>query len=87
MIILDTSGLVAAYGRDQVHAKDVLDILQAALSQESWKRLRDLLTVPLLRLYGRVHIRQWAQQARTKAYIDRLRGLISSRRRPATGPP
>jgi uncharacterized protein len=27
VIILDTSGLVAAYGRDQAHAKDVLDVL------------------------------------------------------------
>ena len=27
MIILDTSGLVAAYGRDQAHAKDVVDVL------------------------------------------------------------
>jgi radical SAM superfamily enzyme YgiQ (UPF0313 family) len=65
--------------------KDVLDILQGALSRESWKRLRDLLTVPLLRLYGRIHIRQWARQARTKAYIKRLRRLISSRHQPAAG--
>jgi radical SAM superfamily enzyme YgiQ (UPF0313 family) len=65
--------------------KDVLDILQTALSRESWKRLHDLLTVPLLRLYGRIHIRQWAQQARTKEYIARLRRLLSSRRRPAAG--
>jgi len=27
VIILDTSGLVAAYGRDQAHAKDVQDVL------------------------------------------------------------
>lgn len=27
MIILDTSGLVAAYGRDQAHGKEVLEVL------------------------------------------------------------
>ena len=52
---------------------DVLDILRGALPRESWKRLQDMLVVPVLRLYGRVHVRQWARQARSRAYVERLR--------------
>jgi hypothetical protein len=63
---------------------DVLDILRGALSRESWKRLQDMLMVPLLRLYGRVHIRQWAQQARSRAYVAHLRRRMGPRRRQAT---
>lgn len=55
--------------------KDVLSILQGALSRESWKRLEDMLVVPALRLYGRVHIRQWARQTRSRAYAQYLRQL------------
>lgn len=64
---------------------DVLDILQGALSRESWKRLQDMLMVPLLRLYGRGHIRQWAQQARSRAYLEQLRQRMKPRRK-ATSP-
>jgi radical SAM superfamily enzyme YgiQ (UPF0313 family) len=63
---------------------DVLDILRGALSRESWKRLQDMLMVPVLRLYGRVHIRQWAQQARSRAYVAHLRRRMGPRRRQAT---
>jgi radical SAM superfamily enzyme YgiQ (UPF0313 family) len=62
---------------------DVLDILRGALSRESWKRLQDMLAIPLLRLYGRIHIRQWAHQARERAYIEYLRHLTRPRRRRA----
>jgi len=63
---------------------DVLDILQGALPRESWNRLQDMLVVPVLRLYGRIHIRQWAQQARSRAYVEHLRQLMGPRRRRAT---
>ena len=65
----------------------VLDVLQGALSRESWKRLHDMLVVPVLRLYGRVHVRQWARQARSRAYVKHLRRLIGPRRRQATSAP
>ncbi|MDY7077175.1 MAG: radical SAM protein [Chloroflexota bacterium] len=58
---------------------DVLDILQGALSRDSWKRLQDMLMVPVLRLYGHVHIRQWAQQAHSQAYMEYLHRLIGPR--------
>jgi hypothetical protein len=63
---------------------DILDILQRTLSRESWRRLEDILTVPVLRFYGREHVRQWAQQPRSRAYIEELRRRIGKRRRPAT---
>jgi len=63
---------------------DVLGILRGALPRESWKRLQDMLVVPLLRLYGRAHVRQWAQQARSQAYVEHLRRLMGPRRRRAT---
>jgi len=63
---------------------DVLDVLRGALPRESWKRLQDMLVVPVLRLYGRSHIRQWAQQARSRAYVEYLRRLAEPRRRRAT---
>jgi radical SAM superfamily enzyme YgiQ (UPF0313 family) len=63
---------------------DVLDILRGALSRESWRRLHDMMVVPVLRLYGRVHIRQWARQARSRAYVDYLRQLVRSRQAVST---
>ena len=66
---------------------DVLDILRDALSRESWKRLQDMLTVPLLRLYGRIHVRQWARQTRSQAYIQYLRHLTGPRRHQAASAP
>jgi radical SAM superfamily enzyme YgiQ (UPF0313 family) len=67
--------------------KDVLSILQGALSRESWKRLEDMLAVPTLRLYGRVHIRQWARQTRSRAYAQYLRQLTNLHHQRATSPP
>jgi radical SAM superfamily enzyme YgiQ (UPF0313 family) len=67
--------------------KDVLSILQEALSRESWKRLEDMLVVPTLRLYGRGHIRQWAQQTRSRAYAQYLRQLAKLHHQRATSPP
>jgi len=64
--------------------KDVLEILQGAVPRESWKRLQDMLMVPILRLYGRVHVREWAQQARSQAYVEHLRKLMRPRRRQVT---
>jgi len=63
---------------------DVLNILREALSRESWKRLQDMLVVPVLRLYGRVHVRQWARQARSRAYVQHLRQMMRPRRHRAT---
>jgi radical SAM superfamily enzyme YgiQ (UPF0313 family) len=62
---------------------DVLDILQGALSSESWRRLHDMFVVPVLRMYGHNHIRQWARQAREQAYVERLRRLVGRRRQAA----
>ena len=60
---------------------EVLDIIRGALPRESWKRLQDMLVVPVLRLYGRSHIRQWTRQARSRAYVEYLRRLVKPRRR------
>jgi hypothetical protein len=62
---------------------DVLKIIRGALPRESWRRLQDMLVVPVLRLYGRVHVRQWARQARSRAYVEHLRQLMEPRRRRA----
>ena len=62
---------------------DVLEIIRGALPRESWRRLQDMLVVPVLRLYGRVHVRQWARQARSRAYVEHLRQLMGPRRRRA----
>jgi len=40
-----------------------------------------MLVVPVLRLYGRSHIRQWTRQARSRAYVEYLRRLVKPRRR------
>ncbi|RLC62815.1 MAG: radical SAM protein [Chloroflexi bacterium] len=66
---------------------DVLKLLQSALSRESWRRLQDILAVPVLRLYGRFHIKQWAQQARSQAYVEYLRRLMKPRRRQSVSSP
>jgi radical SAM superfamily enzyme YgiQ (UPF0313 family) len=62
---------------------DLLGILRDALSRESWNRLQDILTVPMLRLYGYKHVRDWISQASSKEYIDRLRRLMEPKRRAA----
>jgi radical SAM superfamily enzyme YgiQ (UPF0313 family) len=62
---------------------DVLGDVRNALSRESWNRLQDILIVPMLRLYGYKHVRDWISQASSKAYIDRLRQLMEPKRRAA----
>jgi radical SAM superfamily enzyme YgiQ (UPF0313 family) len=62
---------------------DLLGILRDALSRESWNRLQEILIVPMLRLYGYKHVRDWISQASSKAYIDRLRRLVEPKRRAA----
>ena len=59
---------------------DLLGTLRDAVSQESWRRLQDILTVPMLRLYGYRHVRDWLNQSSSKAYIDRLRQRIDPQR-------
>lgn len=63
---------------------DVLGILQDALPHKAWRRLRDVLEVPLLRLYGHRHVRQWVQQTRSQIYVRRLRQLTSPHHRAAS---
>ncbi len=55
---------------------DLLGVLRDTLSHESWTQLRDILTVPMLRLYGHKHVRDWLSQSSSKAYIRRLRRLV-----------
>jgi radical SAM superfamily enzyme YgiQ (UPF0313 family) len=62
---------------------DLVGILRDALSHESWKELQDILVVPMLRLYGHKHVREWLQQSRSKAYVRRLRQLVEPRRQAA----
>ncbi|MGD2142957.1 MAG: radical SAM protein [Anaerolineae bacterium] len=62
---------------------DLLGILRNALSRESWRRLQDILAVPMLRLYGHRHVREWVRQSRSKAYIKRLRQLVKPRQQVA----
>jgi len=59
---------------------DILNILGETLSPASLKRVQDILLVPALRLYARSHIRQWARQAHSRAYLEFLRHLTPSRR-------
>ncbi len=66
---------------------DILGILKGALEHESWKRLQDMLMVPVLRLYGHRHVREWTQQARSRAYLKFLRRLSPPRRRRAASAP
>jgi hypothetical protein len=72
---------VAALSLLPSRRKEVLNILQRAMSQESWNRLCDIFVVPVLRLYGRFHVRRWALQERSRAYLDYLRRLVQPRRR------
>ena len=62
---------------------DLVGILREALSQDSWKQLQDILVVPMLRLYGHRHVREWLQQSRSRAYIKRLRQRVKPQRQPA----
>lgn len=62
---------------------DLLGVLRNALSHESWNQLQDILVVPMLRLYGHRHVRDWLSQSSSKAYIDRLRQLMEPKRRAA----
>ncbi|HIE37644.1 MAG TPA: radical SAM protein [Anaerolineales bacterium] len=64
---------------------NVLDILKGAVGRESWRRLRDMVMVPTLRLYGWRHIREWTRQARSRAYLEFLRRLGRTRQQAATG--
>lgn len=59
---------------------DLLGMLRETLSHESWARLQDILAVPMLRLYGYKHVRDWLKQSRSRAYIDRLRQLVEPKR-------
>ncbi|MGD2104113.1 MAG: radical SAM protein [Anaerolineae bacterium] len=59
---------------------DLLGTLREALSQESWRKLQDILAVPMLRLYGYKHVRDWLSQSSSQAYIDRLRQLVEPKR-------
>lgn len=62
---------------------DLLGVLRDTLSNESWKRLQAILAVPMLRLYGYKHVRDWLSQSSSKAYIKRLRQLMEPKRRAA----
>lgn len=63
---------------------DLVGTLREALSRESWRRLQDILTVPMLRLYGYKHVREWLSQSSSRAYIERLRELVGPQRQPAS---
>lgn len=58
---------------------DILKLLGETLSPANWQRVQDILMLPVLRLYALRHIRQWARQARSRAYIEFLRHLPSKR--------
>lgn len=62
---------------------DLLGTLRQTLSKDSWRRLQDILAVPMLRLYGYKHVRDWLKQARSKAYMKRLRKLMEPQREAA----
>jgi hypothetical protein len=62
---------------------DLIGVLRNALSRDAWKRLQDVLVVPMLRLYGHKHVREWLRQSRSRAYIERLRQLVESQRQAA----
>ncbi|MGD1992363.1 MAG: radical SAM protein [Anaerolineae bacterium] len=64
---------------------DVLGVLKKALRRESWQRLQDVLEIPILRLYGWHHVRQWLRQARSRSYLRSLRRLSLSQGRRAAG--
>ncbi len=54
---------------------DILKMLGETLSPANWQRVQDILMLPVLRLYALRHIRQWARQARSRAYLQFLRRL------------
>jgi radical SAM superfamily enzyme YgiQ (UPF0313 family) len=62
---------------------DLVGVLQGALSHDAWQRLQDILAVPMLRLYGHRHVREWLRQSRSRAYITRLKQLVELRRQAA----
>jgi hypothetical protein len=62
---------------------DVVGILRDALSHDSWRKLQDILVVPMLRLYGHKHVREWLRQSRSRAYIKRLQQLVEPQRQAA----
>ncbi len=55
---------------------DILLLAQRVLRHENWQRVERIFGVPVLRLYGRNHIRQWARQAHARAYMEFLRRLM-----------
>lgn len=61
------------------HRIHVFNELEKALSPCAWDRLQDLLVVPVLRLYGLRHLRQWARQAKARTYVEFLRRLPQPR--------
>jgi radical SAM superfamily enzyme YgiQ (UPF0313 family) len=61
--------------------RELLDILKNALQRESMRRLEDMLLVPILRLYGWRHVREWLHQAKSKSYLEFLRRLSPRRGR------
>lgn len=58
--------------------RDVIRLLSGTLSPASWRRVQDILMVPVLRLYALRHIRQWARQASSHAHLESLRRLPPS---------
>ncbi len=62
---------------------DLLGVLRDTMSHESWRRLQDILAVPMLRLYGYKHVREWLTQSSSKAYIRRLQQLVGRERQTA----
>jgi radical SAM superfamily enzyme YgiQ (UPF0313 family) len=71
---------IAAFTLIPSRRPDILKILGETLSPASWQRLQRILMVPALRLYARNHIREWARQASSRAYLDFLRRLTPSQR-------
>jgi hypothetical protein len=59
---------------------DILNTLSESLSPANWQRVQNILMIPALRLYARAHIRRWAQQARSRAYLEFLQRLTPRRR-------
>ncbi len=64
--------------------RDVVKLLGGTLSPASWQRVQEMLMVPVLRLYGLRHIRQWARQASSRAHLEFLLHLPPKRHRAAS---
>lgn len=75
---------IAAFSLIPSRWPQILNILKGVLRRESWGRLEAMLRIPLLRLYGRRHIREWMHQARSRAYLASLRRLGQPRHRAAS---